>query len=563
MKDKLTRVWQWLDDNILLCLSVFLIFFIPLWPKIPLADLLPGYIVRLRLEDIVVGIAFVIYLVQVWRGKINWKMPTWQGIFANIVLGLMSIACGLLILHTIPWGAVHIGKSLLHWARYIEYFFMAFLFFASIKNKNTLKIVAFCMLLTVSAISIYGMGQKYLYWPVYSTMNREFSKGMRLVLTPHARVQSTFGGHYDFAAYLVLLLPITLMIARHAGQIWKKPKHWPALGVWTAHILGLWSLIVSAARTSIIAYFAGAVIVITLDILYSKRSKGRKFGAWWGHNFCYFALVGLLIFGWGEDMIERFAHVLDKIQPLHDAYHTANKWRKELPYKLGWKQEWQPPENSVVVTVDDYGNNTVITPTDAQPKPTASTTRPVDVYVDVPDIKIGIDASGNAYMYEATRTWSVNAEKYGLSMAIRLDTLWPNAIAGFLRNPLLGSGYGMITKGESFAVFTEADSTDNNYLRHLGETGLLGALTFYGTIVYTIWTALKTLKRSRLGGRVVNIGYSAAAIGLLINALYIDVFAASKVAFTFWMIDGIFWASQQILLPLSTSGAIKHDKSKN
>ena len=118
----------------------------------------------------------------------------------------------------------------------------------------------------------------------------------------------------------------------------------------------------------------------------------------------------------------------------------------------------------------------------------------------------------------------------------------------------------MITKGESFTVFTEADSTDNNYLRHLGETGLLGALTFYGTIVYTIWMALKRLRTSRLAMRIVNIGYSAAAIGLLINALYIDVFAASKVAFTFWMIDGLFWASQDILLPLKALQRKKDEK---
>ena len=41
-------------------------------------------------------------------------------------------------------------------------------------------------------------------------MNREFSKGMRLYLSEYARVQSTFAGHYDLGAYLVVVLPLAL-----------------------------------------------------------------------------------------------------------------------------------------------------------------------------------------------------------------------------------------------------------------------------------------------------------------------------------------------------------------
>ena len=383
-------------------------------------------------------------------------------------------------------------------------------------------------------------------------MNREFAKGMKLVLTPHARVQSTFGGHYDFAAYLVLLLPFTLMIAKKARNIWPKyPRLLTGLA-WLAHFAGVWSLIISAARTSIIAYFIGTVLVFTLDVFMSKRPRRRQVWAWCSQQVAYFALVGVLVFGWGQDMIERFEHTLDSIPWVHDTYHTANRWRKELPYKLGWK-EWEQPEGTVAVVVDDFGNNSVLTPTDTQPQPVApspsseptSDNRPVDVYEDIPDIKIAVDASGNAYTYEATRTWSVNAEKYGLSMAIRFDTLWPNAIRGFSRNPLLGSGYGTLTKGESLSVFTEADSTDCNYLRTLGETGLLGFICFYGAVVWAIIIAWQQCRLADNLLQMINLAYLGAAVGILVNALYIDVFAASKVAFTFWMLTGIFWASQK------------------
>ena len=36
-------------------------------------------------------------------------------------------------------------------------------------------------------------------------------------------------------------------------------------------------------------------------------------------------------------------------------------------------------------------------------------------------------------LVEKDRVWSDNALKYGLSMGIRLDTLWPNAVKGFFK----------------------------------------------------------------------------------------------------------------------------------
>ena len=129
-------------------------------------------------------------------------------------------------------------------------------------------------------------------------------------------------------------------------------------------------------------------------------------------------------------------------------------------------------------------------------------------------------------------------------MAIRFDTLWPNAMKGFWRSPLLGSGYGMLTKGEAMTVFTEADSTDNNYLRTLGETGILGFVTFYGAIVWTGWQAGRSVMRKYGQEQWLQLGFVGATLGVLINALYIDVFAASKVAFTFWMMYGLYWATQ-------------------
>src|SRR5690606_22110013 len=126
------------------------------------------------------------------------------------------------------------------------------------------------------------------------------------------------------------------------------------------------------------------------------------------------------------------------------------------------------------------------------------------------------------------RTYSATAETVGLSSAIRFDALWPKAFAGFKRNPLLGTGYATLLK-ENVTDFTEAESTDNDYLRALGETGLLGVLSFFGIIVWGIWSAWNYLKTAK---DPVIIAFTAAfiagMIGLMINALYIDVFVSSK-----------------------------------
>lgn len=535
MKLKIHSFLHWLDDNILFLLASFLLLLIPIWPKIPLADLIPGYIVRLRLEDLVVFATFIIYLIWIFRRKISWKMPTWQLIFSYVAIGAMSILAGMFIINTLPLSFVHLSKAILHWARYIEYFFLGFLFFSTIKDKKHLKIVLGLLLVAISTISIYGAGQKYLYWPLYSTMNREFSKGIRLYLTPHARVQSTFGGHYDFAAYLVLILPFTLVVAWHA------PKRWQRIIAWGVHLLGLWALIVSAARTSIVAYFAALTVLFTINVFRQKKKFWPKLGLWVSQQALYYCLVAILIVNFGQDMIERFSQSLNSVEIVKNNYEKFKGWQADISEALGFNKI-QPPENSVAVVVDDLGNNNVLTPTDTQPV----AARPADVYVDVPDIKTTIDASGEVVTYEATRTWSRNAELYGLSMAIRFDTLWPNAIKAMMRNPLLGSSYGTINKGEELDVFTEADSTDNNYLRTLGETGLLGFFAFYGAIITTLVIACKNLRRNRGLTLWLSYAFIAATIGILINALYIDVFAASKVAFTFWTLYGIFWASQKI-----------------
>ena len=118
----------------------------------------------------------------------------------------------------------------------------------------------------------------------------------------------------------------------------------------------------------------------------------------------------------------------------------------------------------------------------------------------------------------------------------------------WLTNPLLGSGYATLT-AEKIGIFTEAESTDNDYLRALGETGILGFLAFYGTIFLALRYAW--VNRRRLQDPLVYAliaGITTGTIGLLVNATYIDVFEASKVAFTFWALIGLMVATIDLSL---------------
>lgn len=140
------------------------------------------------------------------------------------------------------------------------------------------------------------------------------------------------------------------------------------------------------------------------------------------------------------------------------------------------------------------------------------------------------------------RTYSDCTYQYGLSACIRFDTLWPRAVRGFVRNPLLGSGYSTLTKSTK-DEFTEAESTDNDFLRNAGESGILGLIGFYGPIFVFLWYAIKTLREDQEPLVVAFLlGMVAGSLGLFFNALYIDVFEASKVAFVYWSFMGIAFA---------------------
>ena len=118
------------------------------------------------------------------------------------------------------------------------------------------------------------------------------------------------------------------------------------------------------------------------------------------------------------------------------------------------------------------------------------------------------------------------------SSSIRFVVEWPRAIRAFFKNPLLGTGFSSITL-----------ATDNDYLRALGETGILGFTSFIlilGSILMLIRKAIININKYNIIEKSFIAGYAGGFIAILINAFFIDIFEASKFAIIFWFVSGLF-----------------------
>jgi len=509
------KLLRWLDDRLLFLFAGFLLAFIPLYPKLPLLDVLPGYIVRIRLEDILIAGCFVLWLIYLLRRKITLSgNPLLKPIAGYLAVGLLSIISAIFVIRTIPQESLHIQKSLLHFFRRVEYFSLFFIFFTSVKNIKQIKTYLIILIITALLVSLYGFGQKYLYWPAYSTMNREFAKGWQLYLTEHARVLSTFGGHYDLAAFAMMMLIILWSLFFGLKNLFWRLLVLPVLAV------VFWTLILTASRTSFIAYLTGLILMFFF--------WSYKKGIFWAISryliVSFTSIIIMLSFG---DLSERFTKLLRIDQRLLT-------FSRILKSPIG-----KPPGDKALFLENNpqAALSEITSKSDAPPK----LARPSDVFEDIPLV---VEKNGSRSAVK--RTYSQTAFMYDLSTAIRFDALWPMAIKGFAKNPLLGSGYATLNKS-NLTDFTEAESTDNDFLRSLGETGILGFAFFYGTllfIVFYLWRSIEVLKDPLIFAFIA--GFAGLLSGLLVNAVYIDVFESSKVALSFWALTGITLSAVKI-----------------
>lgn len=422
--------------------------------------LVPGTYVAIRVEDVLIAAVTFWWLIAIWP---NLKSVLSQTITQTFLLfwaiGALSLFSGIFLTQTVT---PHLG--FFHYLRRIETMILFLVAFSAFTSLKQVKLMLWLMLVTSSVVIIYGFGQKWLSFPVISTTNKEFSKGLILFLTSDARVNSTFGGHYDLAAYMAIFLTILTAFFVYFKTIVKKAI---LLGV---GVLGFIILSLTAGRVSFVAAFLGIAGVL-----------------WLGKQRILIAaliLLSFLAFVISPDLRHRTVATL-----------TVNLLG-------GGGAKYVPPLQKTNPTKHFSLENA------ATDTATLSGV-PIDVAPGEP----------------------LNPTELGVyrSFGIRLNEEWPRAIRAFLKNPILGTGYSSITI-----------ATDNDYLRSLGETGLLGtaslALIFI-LIVKKFWQFLK--KDGKSLSFYLVLGIFCALLGVLVSAIFIDVLESSKVSQVLWLTLGV------------------------
>jgi len=424
---------------------------VTIYPKFPFINV-PGTFVSIRLEDFIIALGALALSFSV-IGKLGsfLKKDITRSIMLFLVVGLISLLSAILLTKTVQ---PHIGA--LHWLRRIEYFIPFFLGVLAIQfSRKDLEFFVKIILITILIVFIYGLGQKYLNWPIIVTQNEEYSRGIALSYVPGGHINSTFAGHYDLGTYMVFILPILI-----SSFFTVKDRFFKSFII-ISFSAGVWLLAHSGSRISVMSYLFSS----TLALIIIKKYKAIPI----------LILLSFLIFSTSSNLVSRYKRIFEVTI---DRVKSGATLLVE-PKKAFAQEEILLPERKLVPT---------------------STPTPIPVFED-------------------------------RSTSIRLNVEWPRAIRAFAKNPLLGTGYSSLGL-----------ATDNDYLRLAGELGILGVLSFlliflkiskYLINVFPIRKSYKGIELGFIGG------YIGGALGVFANALFIDVFEASKFAIIFWLITGI------------------------
>ncbi len=517
------RFLNFLDEN-LLKWGVFLtVLFIPLYPKLPSVHINHVW-VYIRLEDFLILALSLIWLVQILRKKIKFYWPLAIPIILYWICGFFSFLNSLYLAPSIPNFFASI--AFLSYGRHLEYMILFPIGFSIVKTKEDIK--QFFIFLSISTIGIilYGLGQRYyLYlwsafpkffetysfcFPSFQTGNEEFAKGVALCLPSDARITSTFGGHYDLAAFMVMIAPIFGSLAILAKKFYQKIIYFL---IFTGSLM---LLIFTASRISYVAYLIG----FAFTFIFLKKKK-------WIIPFTIFSIILLLIFSssTAKRFLEtiRFTNIVTNNQGQVVGV-TASSLPSNLQNKISKNAdviEANTPSQSLPT-----GSGFITLPTGGQKTNVAvvqsSLTAAQQKQLKLTNGGVQISTVSGSFLIQ-------KALVYDISFTTRFQGEWPTAWKAFMRNPIIGQGFSTITL-----------ATDGEYFRILGESGTLGLISLF--LVFSFIGGLFTDKEKYLKNnlnRVLVFGLAGGVIGVLLNGTFIDVLEASKVAETMWLFLGI------------------------
>jgi hypothetical protein len=470
-------------ERVIFLLVLVLFIFVPLYPKLPVFNVAKTF-VAIRLEDFLIAFVIILWSVYIlisgkWKMLIRDKVIQLMGLFFGV--GLLSVFSGYFVTHSIQW---HLG--LLHYFRRVELMLLLPVVMTVITTQKQVKTILWTITGVTVLVCLYAFGQQYLGWPVISTGNSEFSKGLLLSLTPGARVNSTFAGHYDLAVYLVMI--ITVVLAVFIG--WKSMM----LRIYLCFIGGLSTvvLVMTAARLSLLAVLFGVISVIIL---------GKK----WKYLLVLMVL-SVVVVAYPSQLRDRFVSTL-----------KVNVLDQGTRYEAS--------------TVDQDERSTLNIPT--LPMKIASQSAE---NVEIEQLTETESATASAKVAsDIVPGEPIDSTQLGVfrSLQIRTQIEWPRALNAFYKNPLIGTGYSSL-----------GIATDNDILRSLGEVGLMGTIVFSLLHIEILRRFFRQLKSRNKLTKFLSIGLIGVIVAFVVNSTFIDVYEASKIATFFWMILGVGLATK-------------------
>ncbi len=510
--------------------TLFLLAFIPLYPKLPLFDIVQTW-VYIRLDDFVVALMLFGLLAKYYRRKYIPDTALTLPIVFYWIAGLFSVS----------WSLAFIGPKLvgyfpqlvfLHYLRRIEYMAVFFLAAGGMRSLRYIRKYIIVFALTVLAVSLYGLGQRYMRLPAFLTMNEEFAKGTPLYLSPSSRITSTFAGHYDLAMYLAFA--VTLFSSLVIGFRSFGSKIFLA-GI---SVLAILVLFLTQSRISLFALGVGGIIVL-----------------WWHRKTLWIVpllLLGVAALPFVPGLSDRFAKTFRDKPVIYDIRagipigaaridrdgrvtieESASPAVENLPIGSGFIRI---PTTPRVPLVASFGVGQLRSSADypyheGDKRPSLG--EELQMALERGQMYLSLDgaatspATGEEMASVSGRFFLDRALLYDISFTTRLQGQWPKAWEAFSRNIFLGSGYSVLNL-----------AADSDYLRALGETGLLGFASFFFIFIVFVLYARASMERASALVQSFTIGVIGGLVGLLATAALLDVFEASKMAYVFWLTIG-------------------------
>ncbi len=537
------KIFPFLRDNILFLCTLFLLMFIPLYPKIPILDVRNTW-VYIRAEDFVVLAVLAFWTILLFKKKVTFKTPLTLPILVFWIIGAIATIHGVILIFP-KTANIFPNVAFLAFLRHVEYMSLFFIAYSSMRDKKFLGAVVFVLALTLVLVVGYGIAQRYAGLPAYLTMNEEFAKGIPIRLSSLSRVPSTSAGHYDLAAYLVLILPIL------ASLVFGFRNWFVKIALAASVILGFGLLFMTVSRVS---FF---VLLVALFVVLFFQKK--RFAILTLPVVVFFAFLFLTL---EPTLLSRFSNTIREVNVLVDAKtgeaighvnFIASSYLDDKIIKQKRIEDKEQLDKTLTGDTEDLPAtpSSVLFFRSLPPEIPLVVATNISTGENLPQgtgyINLALSPVtkrlGN-FFYELGRDPEATASEvlifhgdflvkrasaYDLSFTTRFQGEWPRALLAFERNILLGSGYGSV----SLAV-------DNNYFRILGEIGLLGIAAFV-TIFLAIGIYI-TRVLPNVDSRVAKsfvLGFAAGVLGLSLNALLIDVFEASKIAFLLWILTGV------------------------